>query len=483
MTKYKKHFKIGIPSVLVQSVEEILKTNPPSFKYEISGFYGIIRDITTSMGNCKDAMVPLCSKILQPKYGANYRLMLDYLVQNKIINENHQYLDGKCRKFGVTVKSGQLKNLTVIDIGLDTKYGKYVKKRHNKEQVKAKSKDSYIRELRNEFYNLKFDSTSALIDLNLRKDSLTYEQFIAISDDIICLHHQNQNRRYFNRNTTNQRIDNNITSLKSFYKKYIISTTSLFQLDLNNSQPVLFNVVLDLIIKLINEEINIKDITLTLCYGNKRLKQLITQCYQGIKDNAKLVGFLQNEILKYKHFTSNGIWYNHLADLYNDFYLTEYFDRQAAKSLWMALAYSGDNSQNYKKSKEAFKQNYPGISKIFQIFKKTNYKDLSIILQNIESKIFIDDISKALIHAGIVPLTVHDAIIVNENQLIQSREIMYSVLEKHLGFRPIIETEKLKDLEFKGKINSIDVASKIEELDVLRSYQHLIEKLNKKKKN
>ena len=60
---------------------------------------------------------------------------------------------------------------------------------------------------------------------------------------------------------------------------------------------------------------------------------------------------------------------------------------------------------------------------------------------------------------------------------------MYSVLEKHLGFRPIIETEKLKDLEFKGKINSIDVASKIEELDVLRSYQHLIEKLNKKKKN
>mgnify|MGYP005999362345 CR=1 FL=1 len=46
-----------------------------------------------------------------------------------------------------------------------------------------------------------------------------------------------------------------------------------------------------LIIKLSNEEINIKDITLTLCYGNKKLKQLITQYHQGIKDNVKLVDF------------------------------------------------------------------------------------------------------------------------------------------------------------------------------------------------
>lgn len=466
MSKYKKQFKIAIPTDAFEKLEKVLQNNPPNFKCENEGFYGIIRDISSKMFDSEDGRVPLSSTILQRKYGERYRLMLDYLVQNNLIKENHQFLENKCRSFTLeTTSKRSRKETTTVEINLKTQFGKYVKRRHNDEQRKAKTQIIYIRTLRNEFYDMNFDFQSAVDDLNSKSDLITEEQYFAIYDDLLCLSKGNSVRRYFSRNTTNNRIDTNITALKSYFKRYITSDQILYSFDLKNSQPVIFNVILNLINKEIKKD---DDLTPALFYGNTYLKELVTQCSKGFEKDQKLVVQLQKEIENYKKYTGNGTWYNHLAEIYNEYYHTDYFDRDKAKTMWMALAYSSNRSVRYNPMKVAFEKKYPQITTILKTFKRKNYKNLAIVLQQIESNIFIDQLAVRLIENGIVPLTIHDSIIIGENYLSKAQEIMNQVLQDNIGFVPVIQKDKLVDSEFKSKSHAIDIAEKIDELDIRR---------------
>jgi hypothetical protein len=474
LAKYKKQFKIAIPTISFEKLEAKIQTNPPNFKYEKEGFYGIIYDITSEMTEYIDHMVPLSSRILQNKYGLNYRLMLDYLVENQIIIEDHQYSENHCRKFGLTNMSKDLKKMTTVLIDLKTSYGRYVKNRHNKEQREAKWKPLHLKALRNQFYKVEFNSESAINELNSIKEFITSEQYFAIYDDLLCLSRGNTNKRFFGQNKTNNRVDTNFTSLKAYFKKYIISDEILYQLDLNNSQPVLFNIVLNLIDKIINHEIDIKDITTTLCYGNTTLKHLLIQCSKGLMKDQKRVGLLKKEIEEYRYFTSNGKWYEHLVNVYNGYYETDYFDREKAKLMWMALAYSSNRSTNYYIVKLAFQDKYPIISLILRAIKKNKHAYLAIILQKIESHIFIEQISRNLIDNGIVPITIHDSVIVKKSDLEKSEEIMNQVLLENIGFTPKIQIENLMDSKFKIKQKPLDIAAEINQLHAKRNVNKLL---------
>jgi hypothetical protein len=93
---------------------------------------------------------------------------------------------------------------------------------------------------------------------------------------------------------------------------------------------------------------------------------------------------------------------------------------------------------------------------------------LAIILQQIESNIFIDQLAVRLIEKGIVPLTIHDSIIIRENDLAKAQETMNQVLSDSIGFLPVIQGEKLIASVFKSKCHAVDIAEKINELDMQR---------------
>lgn len=78
-----------------------------------------------------------------------------------------------------------------------------------------------------------------------------------------------------------------------------------------------------------------------------------------------------------------------------------------------------------------------------------HYKKLVNLLQRIESDIFIDMICKELVEVDIVPLTIHDCIIVKESELTRSELTLKRVLTDCLGFTPKAEPEALNELEFK----------------------------------
>jgi len=407
-------------------------------------------------------MASLSSNIFQKKYGKNYHLIINYLSEYDIISVNKQYSDGKSRKYKF-VNNFLINDVVDIEINLDSSFGKYVKKRHNEESKLAKGKPLYIRNLRKHFYDLKYDSQKAIEELNLYKNKLNNEQYLAIHNDILCFNFSNL--KYFKRNKTNSRIDTNLTSLKSYFKKFIISDVPLFQLDLKNSQPVLFNIFLNKIEELIyNNNLNTKDYNSTLYYKNNYIKSFTSLIYKEIQKDSKWGENLKKDIPIYRKYTSEGKWYEHLSDVYNEHYSTDIFNRNLTKSLWMALAYSTNYSKKYNECKKAFENKFKGIAKLFRKMKQKEYNQLAIYLQQIEAEIFIDNIAKKLTENQIMPLTIHDCIIIKETEVEMTKNIMNEILNEHLGFTHIIDVEALNELEFMDKYNAEDVAKFIADL-------------------
>lgn len=65
-------------------------------------------------------------------------------------------------------------------------------------------------------------------------------------------------------------------------------------------------------------------------------------------------------------------------------------------------------------------------------------------MQNLESYIFIDVIAKKLVEAGIIPLTIHDSIIVRSEQANNALEIIEEVFRSNFDCVPTFHIKKLK---------------------------------------
>ena len=87
---------------------------------------------------------------------------------------------------------------------------------------------------------------------------------------------------------------------------------------------------------------------------------------------------------------------------------------------------------------------YPFIYRIVKTLKLKDYKALPIYLQKLESYLFIDCIAKRLIEAGIVPLTIHDSVIVKSEDQAKTLAIMKEVFIEQIGVTPSFKVERAK---------------------------------------
>ena len=61
---------------------------------------------------------------------------------------------------------------------------------------------------------------------------------------------------------------------------------------------------------------------------------------------------------------------------------------------------------------------FPEILAIIERYKDTDHTDFFIELRKIESEVFIDKIAKKMVSEGIIPFTIHDAILVGKEHSI-----------------------------------------------------------------
>ncbi len=202
----------------------------------------------------------------------------------------------------------------------------------------------------------------------------------------------------FTRNDTNKRLDTNLTNMASDLRKFIVGYENMSYLDLSNSQPVLFNIILKTYLDTASDD-------------------------------------LKKEIRWYSEITLSGQWYECLQNLYN-------LSRDECKEIWMQIAYSENN--HYLQVKKVFKTAFPEIYSLIEKIKEVNYEQFAIELQLIESKIFIDEICRELVNQNIIPHTMHDGLLVPIEHEQKTLDIMSSILKSHLGALPKIKVEIFK---------------------------------------
>jgi hypothetical protein len=399
---------------------------------------------------------PLDSRYLKKKYGNAYSRYIDFLVNYNIIWNDYYYkgkttyyylleLDKYIEEYDkllsihniisedvvipncfTIIEHNHSENIEInkdfdnqksrnsivwyeVKILITSKNESYLTSSYNKDSTFINNAPKYIKKMGSHFRkNFKIDAEKAIeFTTNQYYENLNtvnneeakqkaYNQYVSRISSIKAIEGgRNLKSLYFKRNKTNRRVDTNLTNMSSDLRQFIIGYENMVYLDLKNSQPVLFNIL---------------------------LKEYLINATEDLK----------KEIEQYFNHTISGNWYEYLQELYG-------ITRKKSKDLWMKIAYSKNKS--YKEDKKVFKQAYPNIYKIISSYKTKNHADFAIKLQKIVSDFFIDKICRKLVEKEVIPFTIHDAVIVKKEHKEITLEIMESIFQDALGEVPCIKEE------------------------------------------
>jgi hypothetical protein len=185
---------------------------------------------------------------------------------------------------------------------------------------------------------------------------------------------------YGKRNSTNNRLDTNLTNMAKVLTNEVCLKNNLVQFDLCNSQ---FAILSDL-----------------------------------------LEGTLKTEdFIQFKTHSYNGSLYEYVMKQLN------LESRLDAKKMMFELMFSKEGYQSNLKSK--LKQIFPSVVQTVDDYKKENrYNNFSIMLQKRESEIFIDGLWKQIKNKKIFCTPKHDCLIVREKDADKVEEIIKKYFEK-----------------------------------------------------
>lgn len=413
-------------------------------------------------------VIPMYSKYLQLKYGNDYSFYINWMVTNFVIwndkyfkgYSKHFYLNSieECNKLiesKLKLSNKDIENIILtyclqsctqitpvtysikgideiqknriytnwynIKIPITTKNKRYLTTDYEEDSVFINNAPKHIKIMGGHYRKqLDIDDIGAIEhtnnmfvnELSLATDidgeKKAYKRYSSRVSSIRAIKNGRLNKTLrFNRNTTNRRLDTNLTNMASDLRPFIIGYQSMAYLDLSNSQPVLFNKIL-----------------------------------HTYRKNAS--SKVLEELDRYLEITTSGKWYEELIRVYDIKYgqdenLTFDEARNLSKKVWMLLAYSKNNQLlNLKK---VFALKYPFISSIIKLIKKNNYEQFAISLQLIESDVFIDKICKQLVEEGIIPYTMHDGLLVPKEAMDRTKEVMLENLKDFIEVYPIIKVQ------------------------------------------
>lgn len=248
------------------------------------------------------------------------------------------------------------------------------------------------------------------------------------------------------RNKTNNRLDSNFTNLDSKLHQYIIiKNVATKSIDLSNSQFVLFaNIIYS---------IKYNDTTLYSSFNIPLLNEFMAYCNMCSMSDI----LLADDVTMFCESAFNGTLYTDLANTLGiDISLDHNTRRKKAKTIAFELFF-GSEEHGDSDNKKLIKEVYPNIVEIIDGFKKINtaadkleykkdvklfrslnkgrgyfqtgYTYFSVMLQQFESRIFIDEIYKPLLDDGQLILSMHDSFIFQEDY-----EFDTTVFDKYLPY-------------------------------------------------
>lgn len=443
----KKPIKFHLPQVLTETLLDKLKSSPPKFSYKVEYFYYVARYLTFREIQRKDDEYYFINyKKLASATVTNIRAYVCYLQKWGIIElgKNDRY--GKNNGLGFRLNPNLLYGVVLVEIKESRLYDKLTKLQSNLSPNKhADRLEPHIRESLNLFKSIDLDYEAARnwIDENADGNKLYY--YHSMLNTL-----EDKRFRYFSRSKSNGRLNSNLSTLKKELKQFLIG--DWVQIDLKNSQPFFLSQFLgDL--SSIKTQSNI-EVNSNILYIQQEFKKKPCKVFgiSRLRGAQKTPIFESGELLRIQNSCNKGTFYEDLMQELNDPGLS----RDDVKKIVLPMLYSnnftrvkngerkGKMTTPYYKEKEKFKQVYPNIAKVLRALKDSDNSILPIFMQYLESYVFIDCILPELVSNGIVPLTIHDSVIIKSNQQQQALEIIKKVFLELFGVIPSFHVEPLK---------------------------------------
>lgn len=361
-----------------------------------------------------DYKVSLCSNKLNDLYGNDYVKAIEPLISKFLFR--YAYSENNCYKYALNDVTRKFK-LEIHKLETKSVKGRGIVQRLRKSDI------NLAKEVRNKFKFMTkfFDNKKLEIDLNSvlklidseYNSKHDYPKYMSQLQKVINIHNGAYTFSY--KPETDGRFHTSFTTLNKKFRKHLTyQNKKLIEIDISNSIPTIFALLLT---KSIN--INLKEVLNTNIYSyllmfnktaesidNKELQQFLNLSVKG-----KLYESLSNS------FTRRKI--DNLIDEYNGYYdgndyvFREEIDiRKITKKNFLSMLFS--NNDTYIDMELAFEDLFPTVFRFIESLKKSdNYKLLSHLLFQIESEIVLERIARPFnkLNNGRVPIfTIHDCI-------------------------------------------------------------------------
>ena len=440
--KRSKPIVLFIPALFIDQLNKYMEENPPKIKVKMIYFYYLINYLAYKHSNTKKhEHIYINLKYLSSLLVYNISSYVEILQNGEFISQGIFKNKGQIKK-GYKLNKMYSGSLVQVEIKPGTKlFNKLIKRQRNKKAHHSRLKP-HLKQMKDLLMSVDFDYANAEKWLIENDNGKSFYSLVALA------RFKDKRFRNFHRNSTNNRLDTNLTTLKNELMQFMIGDR--VSIDLANSQPFflgfdLFRVIYNLYNKIDNKTIEYHIIEekqffdLTQTFGIRAMQKVSKINQKGKKSDLVNLSLFNKSVL-------NGTFY--------DDFITSFdgnITRKQVKDMMLRVMFSrnvvyknGRRMIPYKKEKDIFKSVYPVAFEIIEILKEKNHSLLSVYLQKLESYTFIDIVSKQLVERGIVPITKHDSVIIKADQQTEAMEIIKSVFMEQFGVIPAFHVEPLK---------------------------------------
>lgn len=451
-----KPFRMYMPKKIVNIINEIPGVNKQRM-------YVLLNSIInySAIHNDKE-FICINNANFENKYKFIPANLITTLVKNNILISDGIYLAGK-KSYHYKINDELIDELVLIEILPNTKEFELVNTKLRNEKKNYHLLSPHLRAMQKKFNRLMVDNEIAK-EILANDEELNSNPKKMLFNKNAILKMSDKRTRSFSRNTTNYRLDTNLTKIKSSLRYSIIGDFT--SLDMKNAQISFLAMLLNEIFNENNESKIISNLQLlSLKEKDKKDMVYIISSFFSTANFIKTFGktAFQNiskipESNKYSFlrklssFFDNcikGEFYDKLVKANNNLYT-----RSEIKKFMMHVLFSRTRTEKnripYYNSKKVFSKSYYEIMQILNILNKKNNKTLAIYLQTIESTLFIDILCKNLFDNGIIPTyTIHDSIVVETHEAERTKQIIEKTFLDIFGYLPKFGIEKTGTANYK----------------------------------
>lgn len=176
------------------------------------------------------------------------------------------------------------------------------------------------------------------------------------------------------------------------------------------------------------------------------------------KENQLIIS--KEDWIKYRNIVSAGIFYEEMGkEIFAVDQERKSILRGDVKKLMYAVMFSSNNwfHQKGARDKQLFDKIFPNVYCLFEIIKESDSSALAVLLQTIESHIFLKIVTKRIAKGrpNIFFLTIHDSIISTEDNIDYVKQVMEEELTRVIGLKPSIQKEYWQ----KDEANCVDLST------------------------